>query len=478
MSGKARVLKRAKKDSIKKSTNAARENQTGGNSARRVSPSRRAAFEILRRVECEGAFASVLLATEVDELRTDDRALCHELVMNCLRRQLWLDALIEHFAARRIASIDAGVRVALRLGLYQLRFLSRVPPSAAVNESVNLAYEFGFRSAAGFINAVLRRATREPQFDPLAEFQDAPPIQKLSIETSHPAWLLERWQAQFGFAETAALARANNDAPPISFRVCSFVISESDALERLRAAGVEIETSKLAPGAWRVANQTSASARAAVRRAMNEGLIYLQDEASQMVARVLNAQAGERVSDCCAAPGSKTTQIAAMANDESFIVAGDVVSSRLKIIEAAARKQNLKSVRVALIDAEKELPFPEKSFDRVLLDAPCSGTGTLRHNPEIRYRITNRDIFELAARQRRMLENVSRVVRRSGRLVFSVCSLEREEGEAVIAEFLRENGEFAPDEGAISDGRNAGTLRTFPHRDDADGFFVAALRRR
>src|SRR5216684_4088112 len=181
-----------------------------------TSPARRAAFQILRRVELEGAYASVLLAGLDPEMREDDRALCHEVVLGVLRRQLWLDRLIEHCAKRRIDKIDLPVKLALRLGLYQLRFLSRVPPSAAVNESVNLVRAAGLRSAASFANAVLRAATREPDFDPTAGLGGA--AEKLSIETSHPLWLIGRWIVAFGFEETVALAHANNEPAPVAFR--------------------------------------------------------------------------------------------------------------------------------------------------------------------------------------------------------------------------------------------------------------------
>src|SRR5215210_7568227 len=177
-----------------------------------VAPARRSAFEILRRVETESAYASVLLAGLDSGIREDDRALCHELVLGVLRRKLWLDKVIEHFGERKIEKLDLAVRLALRLGLYQLRFLTRVPASAAVNESVNFVRASRVKSAAGFVNAVLRRAIREPDYDPVAAIVD--PIQRLSIETSHPGWLIERWVQAFEFDEGAAFARANNQAAP------------------------------------------------------------------------------------------------------------------------------------------------------------------------------------------------------------------------------------------------------------------------
>ena len=187
------------------------------NSKTTVSPARLAAFKILQRVEAGGAFASVLLAAQADKLQQSDRALCHELVMGVLRRQLWLDRLIAHYAERDPQRLDLPVRLALRLGLYQLRFLSRVPASAAVNESVNLVRLARLRSAEPFVNAVLRRATREPDYDPAAEISD--PVERLAVETSHPSWLIERWVNRWGLDETAAFARANNEVPPVAFRI-------------------------------------------------------------------------------------------------------------------------------------------------------------------------------------------------------------------------------------------------------------------
>lgn len=444
----------------------------GAKDKRVVSPARRAAFNILRRVEEEGAYASVLLAASDDEMRADDRALCYELVLGTTRWQLWLDSLIEHYAGRRAESLDAPVRQALRLGLYQLRMLSRIPASAIVNESVNLAHLSRLRSAASFINAVLRRATREPDYDPAANITDA--IERLAIETSHPAWLLERWVNAFGHAEAAAFALANNEAAPVAFRVIPRRAKESEVLEELRAAGGVLLQSVIAPDAWRIEG-----AGGSLRRLAREGKIYLQDEASQLVAHVLDAQAQERVLDVCAAPGSKTTHVAVRTPELSLLVAGDRYEHRLRTVLEAGARQEIKTLRAVVHNAESSLPFKESSFDRVLVDAPCSGTGTLRRNPEIRWRITDTDISELAARQKRILSNAARMVRRGGRLVYSTCSVEWEENEEVVASFLEENPEFQPlslNVPATLKSRGA-SIRIWPHRQGADGFFIAAFER-
>ncbi len=447
-----------------------------GKSARQVSPARRMAFAILRRVNEEGAFASPLLVNLTSELRDQDRGLCYELVLGVLRRRLWLDQLTEYYAGRTAATIDAPVLEALRLGLYQLRFLSRVPASAAVNESVNLAHAVRLHSAGNFINAVLRRATREPNYDPAANLADE--TQRLAVETSHPAWLIEHWTNSFGADETAAFARANNRTPPVAFRFNEWRVGADEVIAGLNEAGIAVEPSPVAPGAWRIVNGTGG---AHLRQLVEAGAIYLQDEASQLVAHVVEAQAGERVLDVCAAPGSKATHMAGLAGAGALIVGGDLHAHRLRTLEASGRRQGLANIRTLMYDAEVSLPFTEATFDRVLVDAPCTGTGTLRHNPEIRWRLAPADFSTLADRQLRILSQSARLVRPgAGRLVYSTCSVEREENEAVVASFLAKHPEFKPETLPHVAARlltPTGAWRTWPQRDDADGFFVAAFRR-
>ena len=448
----------------------------GGGGARKATPARLAAFEILRRVEEEGAFAAPLLAATAEGLRAEDRALCYELVLGCLRWQLWLDRAAAHYAGRDAASLDPPVRRALRLGLYQLRFLTRVPASAAVNESVNLTHGAGLRSAAPLVNAVLRRATREPDYDPASAAAD--PVERISVQTSHPAWLVARWAEALGEDEARAFARSNNAPAPAAFRLNPLRAESRGLVEQLAEAGVAVVPSEVAPGGWRVEGAQDASAL--LRLWAAEGLIYMQDEASQLVSHVLGARAGERVLDVCAAPGSKATHAAILAGDRARVAACDLYGHRLRLVRESAARQGLKSVATVALDAGAPLPFAERSFDRVLVDAPCTGTGTLRHNPEIRWRITPGDLGELAALQLRILRNASLAVAPGGRLVYSTCSVEPEENEAVVAAFLEAAGGFRQVRAEPAPARlltASGAARTWPHRDGSDGFFVAAFER-
>ena len=463
MAGRVRIVKRAAK-------------KGAGGGAGPVSPARRAAFEVLRRVEEEGAYAAPLLANLPEGLSPEDRGLAYELTLGVLRRQLWLDRVVEHFSGRKVGKLDAAVRLALRMGLFQLRFLARVPAHAAVNESVQLAHSKGFRSAAPFVNAVLRRATREPDFDPAGGIED--PLERIAVETSHPPKLIRRWAAALGVEEAASFARANNDPAPAAFRVNTLKSDPNTLIEKLRAEGLTVTPSRVAPGGWRV--EGGAGAGALLRGLAAEGLVYMQDEGSQLVAHVLGARPGERVLDACAAPGSKTSHVAALAGGRALVVAGDLHRSRLRVVAETCARLGVAGVNLVALNAEAPLPFADETFDRVLVDAPCTGTGTLRHNPEIRWRLSLESFKELPAVQGRILSEAARVLRRGGRLVYSTCSVEREENEEVVAAFLQSHADFKRAEAAPAPAPLLlpdGAARTWPQRDDADGFYVAALER-
>ena len=435
-----------------------------------VSPARRVAFEILLRVE-DGAFSSVLLNSKTQELSSADRGLVQELVMGTLRRQLWLDRLTDLYSKRKSTDLDPAIRVILRLGLYQLRFLTRIPDSAAVNESVNLVKHARLRSASGLVNAVLRRAAREREIDPAAHIDD--PIERMSIVFSHPRWLIERWTEALGRTEAEKFAEANNEPAPTAFRVVVNQANEPDVLAQLKEAGADILKSQIAEHAWRISGAMDVLASLA-----NAGKVYIQDEASQLVGETIATGTDRTILDLCAAPGSKATQIADLRPD-SAVIAGDLYEHRLKTLVSSARVQGLPNLYAVTLNALQALPLPESSFDCVMVDAPCSGTGTLRRNPEIRWRISPADIDELAVRQRRILQNAAKVVKPGGRLVYSTCSVEREENEVVRRSFLENNKSFEPANLVVSGAlaNSDGTVRTWPHREGTDGFYIAAFRR-
>ncbi len=472
-----------------------------------MAAARRAAFDVLRRVISEGAYAGNLLASNrYDDLTREDHALAQELTLGVLRWQGQLDFLIEHYAQRDLNKFDPEVVIALRLGLYQLRNLSRIPPHAAINESVNLVKEDKKASAAPLVNAVLRAAQRNP--DLIFPIND--PLARMAIETSHPSWLIRRWIDRFGEDETRALALSHNYAPRTAFRFNTESLSEEATRAWLDDHGIKTRKSELTPGAEII--ESGSLAPDPVR----DGWIYLQDEASQLVAHLsadlrhgdgATGEGGDeknspsrtvaqssistnriRLIDLCAAPGNKTTLLASLLPANSLIVAGDLHLHRLRTMKELASKLGKTRINPVQLDAAGELPFPRPgSFDTVLVDAPCSGLGTLQRNPEIKWRMSIEKIRELAALQDRLITNAAGQVRPGGLLTYSVCSTEVEEGEDVIARFRQNHPEFRDltRERLTGLGLDPVTLltssfgaRTFSHRHGTEGFFVCVLWRR
>ena len=441
-----------------------------------LSPARRWAYDILLRVGVESAYASALVASLSDsEVSREDRALIQEIVLGVLRWRGSLDYFIERYSGRSIEQLDLPVVIALRIGLFQLRHLSRIPTSAAVNESVNLVKRARTSSAAGLVNAVLRRASMH--LDEEAGAGIVSPLQRSSVEVSHPPWMLERWQATLGNEETKKLALANNTPPPTAFRVNTLRASPGEIISDLKSKGVITRESSLVPGAFVVESGPSR----AVNQAARFGQIYIQDQASQLVSILLDPRGGDRVLDLCAAPGSKSSHIAALAGDKAWVVGCDRYHHRLTTLNEACERLGIRSIDTLALDATQSLPFAESAagFDRVLVDAPCSGTGTLRGNPEIKWRLTADDLTRLAELQLTLLRRGALSLAQGGRLVYSTCSIEREENEEVVRRFLTDSRSFRlirPD-ARLDLITGDGFVRTFPHTHGCDGFFAAVLER-
>lgn len=427
---------------------------------------RRQAFRILLALERTGPTLADLLAdAEVESLPVRDRAFLHELLLGALRQRAALDHALLPLLHRPPEQLDPEPLAALRLGAYQLLHM-RVPPRAAVAESVDLARASAPRSA-GFVNAVLRRLSREGPAAPPDVTGD--PLAWLTTVGSLPRWLAERWLERLGPETAVARARAFLERPPVVLRLNPRV---PDARSRAQAAGLELRP-LVVPGAWE-ARGASAAALAA------EGVVYVQDQGSQLVAR-LAASAGT-VLDACAAPGGKSTLMADLGGPRTRVVAAEVSLSRVRTLSYLVRRWGSSNVSVVAADASHP-PF-RGDFDSVLLDAPCTGLGTLGRNPDIKWRLTSADISHAdvarqARRQRDLLLSVSGLVKPGGVLVYSVCSTEREEGEDVVEGFLAANASFKafPLPVWATPFFQGPFARTLPERDGGDGFFVAALRR-
>ena len=456
-----------------------------------VASARRAAFDVLLRVTSEDAYASNLLASDqYDSLSREDHGLLNELVLGVLRWQRTLDLLIERYAQRPVNQLDHAVILALRLGLYQLRFLTRVPAHAALNESVNLVKLHDKLYAAPFVNGVLRAATRDAE-TPLTEIFASVPneLARTGFTLSHPSWLLKRWQARLGEAATAQLAQVNNTPPRIAFRFNEQQAPAEQTREWLAAQNIETRPSEIAPDA-QVIESGSLSGQA---EPLQQGWLYLQDEASQLIAhlavasiRNLKSQiSNPRILDLCAAPGSKALMMATLAPDAD-VFANDLYAHRLRTLDELRERLGIVNILSQQHDATGELPSKwQARFDVVLLDAPCSGLGTLQRHPEIKWRVTEAKLKELSELQSTLLVNAARCVKPDGTLVYAVCSTEPEEGEEVIAKFLAETSGFRDitAERLTALNLNAETFmtgahgaRTWPHLHGCEGFFFCVLQ--
>jgi len=450
-----------------------------------VSPSRSSAFDILVRVERDSSYASELLHSRTyDRLTEVDHSLATQLVLGVLRWRSLLDSEIAKSSAQPLAKLDLEVLTVLRLAVYQLRQLSRIPARAAINESVELVKRARKRSAASFVNAVLRKfiAGELPIQNSLESSIDGSSVGTLAASSAHPLWLVERWTAAYGLAAALRICQHNQSVPVTAIRFGS-----AGADDELPLEGIELAPGALLASARRVhAGDISRTA------AFRSGHCTIQDEASQLVAALVGRAA--YALDCCAAPGGKTAAIADH-NPGAEIVAVELHPHRAILLQRLLRRYDSAlrggKIRVVAADA-RSLPFT-KQFDRILADVPCSGTGTLARNPEIKWRLAYEDLGDLQARQLSILGSAMNQVAAGGRLIYSTCSLEKEENEDVIDRALAQDSSFRvvdcrlelqrlqkggdliwPDLLGLTRGSY---LRTLPGVHPCDGFFAAILEK-
>jgi 16S rRNA (cytosine967-C5)-methyltransferase len=457
----------------------------------RCSPARAAAFDILLRVDRESSYAAELLHSAAYEtLSTADHGLATELVMGVLRWRSALDDEIAQTSSQAVSKLDLEVLTALRLALYQLRKLDRIPPRAAIHESVELVKRARKRSAAPFVNAVLRKLATPvslPQASVSTEGNFASP-ESLARAFAHPPWLVERWVRAYGLATTRDICEYDQSVPATAIR-----LRVPAAGNDFRAEGIE-----LAPGALLASARRVPTANISQARALRAGQAVIQDEASQLVAALVGR--GSRILDCCAAPGGKTLTMADH-NPDAAITAVELHPHRARLLQKLLRSTEASgSARphdIQIITADVQTAPLHANFDRVLADVPCSGTGTLARNPEIKWRLQPADLQDLHARQLAILRSALTQVAQGGRLIYSTCSLEKEENENVVEEaleeFLKENSTFRlldvrpeldrlksegvltwPDLASLTRGP---FLRTLPGVHPCDGFFAAIFEK-
>ena len=438
--------------------------------------SRLAAADILFRVDRESGYADVLLGARLPDFAPADRRLITRLVLGTIAWQGRLDYELKYLTRRELVSIQPVALEILRMGLFQLRFLDRIPQHAVVDTSVSIAKRSAqARQASGFVNAVMRRATRETAPMPSREGNEKT---FLAVAYSHPRWMVERFVNVFGVTDAERLMAANNEAAPNVIRLNLARGSRGEIIERLEKDGFEIGANGHAPETI-VLNGAPQFESAAYR----EGLFHAQSEASQMVARMLAPRAGATVVDCAAAPGGKSTHLAEIVGERGRVIAVDMNGNGLKNARGLARRLRHPNVAFVCADLTTAAPLRPASVEYALLDAPCTGLGTLREHPEIRWRLKPDDPARMAAIQLRMLENAAALVRPGGAIVYSVCSLAPVEGEGVIDEFVKAHAEFEIDArppyyDELKDLLDpSGFLKTRPDLGGLDGFFAARLIR-
>jgi 16S rRNA (cytosine967-C5)-methyltransferase len=452
-------------------------------SSARSSLARTAAFEILLRVEREDSYASDLLhSASLVKLSSRDHGLATELVMGVLRWQSLLDRRLAAASSQKIERLDVEVLAALRLGAYQLQFLTRVPARAAIFESVELVKAARKRSAASFVNAVLRKIAATGEEDGFAQIEKSSDALALAQSAAHPSWLVARWTEHYGLEAARQICAYDQTVPGTAIHIHD---GRSDIDAELLQAGVQLAPGRLLSSARRVL-----SGDITATRSYKEGRVSIQDEASQLVA--LLAGNGKMILDCCAAPGNKTALLARR-NPQAIVFATELHPHRARLLQNLNRLPN---VHVVAADA-RHLPFA-CAFDRILVDVPCSGTGTLARNPEIKWRLKIEDLRDLQSRQVAILKSALRQLAIGGRLVYSTCSLEREENEVVVEaalddatefkiadleaelEQLRQSGELVSETGSpdLASLLAGPYLRTIPGVHPCDGFFAAMIERR
>lgn len=444
--------------------------------------SREAAMNILTAVEEEGAYSNLLLNQVLKgaNLSPADAGLATELVYGTIARRNTLDYFLESYVAKGLKKLTPWVRNLLRLSLYQILYLDRIPDHAAVSEAVNIAKRKGHQGISGMVNGVLRNMLRN--LDQLKVPEDLPAVKRIALTHSHPEWLVKRWVAQYGEHTAEAMCRANNEAPPVSVRVNTTMISRDKLMQEMEKAGHIVVPSLISKDGIIV----SSGGNMALTSWYKDGMLSVQDESSMLVAEAVEPKPGMTVLDCCAAPGGKTSHIGEKMQDQGSIIANDIHPHKVKLIQDQADRLGLSSIETVCHDAlDLDTYYPEASFDRILLDAPCSGFGVIRRKPDLRWAKSPEDVEAISSLQSELLSRAVKLLKPGGILVYSTCTTEPKENDQVVREFLASHPDYAavpPAESMNEEVKSCVTeegygIQILPHKFNSDGFYIARLKR-
>jgi 16S rRNA (cytosine967-C5)-methyltransferase len=440
---------------------------------------RETAMELLDAIEKNQSYSNLLLnhAIEKNHLPAKDIGLLTELTYGTLQRKMTLAFFIKPFL-KKSSKVESWVMNLLMLTLYQMVYLDKIPDRAAIFEAVEIAKKRGHKGIAGMVNGVLRKIQREgiPTLDEIVD-----PIQRLSVETSHPKWIVEKWVDQFGYEKTKKMCEINLTAPIQTARVNLTKVTVEECVARLEEEGFHVEKSPIIPEAIRALKGNLAKSSA-----FKDGWLTIQDESSMLVAYALNAKENETILDACAAPGGKSTHIAEKLKNTGKIISLDLHEHKVKLINENAQRLGLTNIETKTLDSRMvEDHYKEEFFDKILLDAPCSGLGVMRRKPDMKYTKKEQDLIQLSSIQKNLLASVSPLLKKGGTLVYSTCTIDKEENNITINEFLAENPQFEGDltfsermPEAIKPFITGYDLQVFPQDFGSDGFYIAAFRKK
>lgn len=440
---------------------------------------REVSFNILYDIFVNEAFSNIAIKKHLEmELESKEESLVREIVYGVLENRLYIDYIISKASKIKLNKVHSSILIILRIGVYQLIFMDKIPESAAVNEAVKLSKKHGHKGSIGFVNGVLRSIGRNK--DEFMNIDVKDKIDFISIKYSHPKWMVERWVKQYGEGFTEELCKKNNERPELNIRVNTLVVNKDELKRKLLDKGFIVRDSKYGVDSLIIENPI----RITELEEFKLGYFIIQDESSTLVGQIMDPSPGSLVIDICSAPGGKATHIAQIMNNEGKIFSRDIYEHKIKLIDENAKRLSIKIIETAISDATKRDEYLVNIADYILVDAPCSGFGLIRRKPEIKWNRKENDIKELVNIQSNILDNVKDYLKIDGILVYSTCTIEKDENYNLIETFLEQNKNFK----LMSiedklwnkeklDTLNDGYIQLFPHIHNTDGFFIAKMRK-